>query len=115
MEITVKDWIPFKDADKYTDNGAGSMGGWVNGENFDEFKAELPEELHPYYDAIRKSVVEQHLRLTGEHHQYGDAGVPLFSDDTVSTFSYRGWGDIMAAIWNSEEPEKKYSYMHFYM
>jgi hypothetical protein len=32
----------------------------------------------------------------------------------VATFSYRGWGDIMAAIW-SEEENKDYNYMDFYM
>ena len=40
--------------------------------------------------------------------------MPLFSDGKVATFSFRGWGDLMAAIW-SEAEDKDYGYMDFYM
>lgn len=114
-KITVVDWIDYSQAESYPDNFVGGMGGWVNGENFDEFKAEFQEMSHPYLDALRESVVAKQLKMTGDGHQHRPKGVPLFSDGTVSTFSYRGWGDLMAAIWNSEEPDRKYQYMDFYM
>jgi hypothetical protein len=41
-------------------------------------------------------------------------GVPVFEDETISTFSYRAWGDLLSAIW-SEEENKDYNYMAFYM
>ena len=40
---------------------------------------------------------------------------PVFDDGTVGSFSFRAWGDLMAAIWNTEENTNKYSYMDFYM
>ena len=52
---------------------------------------------------MRKFVIEHKIKITGDQHQYSDAGVPLFSDNTVGFFSYRGWGDFMAAVWSTEE------------
>jgi hypothetical protein len=51
--------------------------------------------------------------MTGQEHQY-NSGVPVFSDGKVATYTYRGWGDLMAAIWATEE-DKDYHYMDFYM
>jgi hypothetical protein len=65
-------------------------------------------------EAIRVSAIENGIRHTGEHHQFGDDGVPVFSDGTCGSFSFRAWGDLMAAIW-SEEEGRDYSYMDFYM
>ena len=47
-------------------------------------------------------------------HQNDDHGVPKSDDDTVGLFSFRSWGDLMAAIW-SEEEDKDYDYLNFYM
>lgn len=115
MEVTVKEWISFEEADQYTENDAGGIGGWIKGQNFDEYLTKYNSAYHPYLKAIRNSVVENGLKLTGADHQEAHNGVPLFSDDTVSTFSFRAWGDLMAAIWNSEEPGATYQYMDFYM
>jgi hypothetical protein len=36
----------------------------------------------------------------------------LFDDDTVAIFSFRSWGDIVAATW-SQEDDKDYNYLLF--
>jgi hypothetical protein len=40
---------------------------------------------------------------------------PVFDDGTVGGFSFRAWGDLLAAVWNTAEGTTKYSYMSFYM
>jgi hypothetical protein len=37
----------------------------------------------------------------------------MFSDGSVATFSLRGWGDLLAAVY-SERDNKDYCYMDFY-
>lgn len=124
-KITVVDWIGAGEADGKIVS-IGGMGGWFNGGAIhgDPPKAEghrwadyvdaLKPELIPYAEAIRESVIELQLKITGEQHQYSESGVPLFSDGTIGSFSYRAWGDIMAAIW-SDIDDKDYDYMKFYM
>lgn len=114
-DITVVDWIDYPKNGEYPENDAGGLGGWIHGENFDEYLSAYDPDVHPYLKAIRDDVVAKGLRLTGEQHQHRPNGVPLFSDGTVSTFSYRAWGDLMAAIWNSAENTDQYEYMSFYM
>lgn len=70
-------------------------------------------DVHKYAEALRKSIVENNVRATGSDHQNVDGLAPIFSDGTSATFSYRGWGDLMAAVW-SEEEDKDYCYMDFY-
>jgi hypothetical protein len=113
--IEVVDWIDYPKKGEYPENNAGGLGGWVDGESFEEYLEEYGSSVHPYLEAIRKDVVAKSLRLTGEQHQHHPNGVPLFNDGTVSLFSYRAWGDLMAAIWNSEEKTDQYQYMDFYM
>lgn len=116
-EIKVVDWISWNDAATREDS-AGSIGGFFNwdkkGMRWKDYIEMMSETARPYVEAIRKEVVEKHIKLTGESHQHTNCGVPLFSDGTVACYSYRGWGDLMAAIW-SEEHDTDYNYMHFYM
>jgi hypothetical protein len=93
----------------------GSLGGWFkDGMRWPDFIKRIKEEYRPYYEAIRVSVIENGYRHTGEYHQYGGEGVPVFEDGTIGSFSWRAWGDLMAAIWSTEE-DKDYCYMDFYM
>ena len=78
-----------------------------------DYLQECGEDEIQYVEAIRESVLEKNIRYTGDEHQEEPDGVPLFEDVTVALFSYRGWGDLMAAIW-SEKEDKDYSYMDFY-
>ena len=112
--MKVKEWITDGEDDEH-EISCGGMGGFFqHGMRWHHYIDDFPENEKLYLEAIRASVVENNLRLTGENHQYGPNGVPLFSDDTVGSFSYRGWGDLMAAIW-AEEEDKDYCYMDFYM
>ena len=117
MKIKVKKWIADKDA-HFKDAPCGGLGGWFGfnekGQRWKDYIEIWKTVAVPYVEAIRKSVLENNLRITGEEHQHSGSGVPLFNDNTIACFSYRGWGDLMAAIW-SEEEDKDYCYMDFYM
>ena len=54
------------------------------------------------------------LKQGGDWHQNDPKGVPVFNDGTVAMFSFRAWGDLMAALW-AEHEDCDYSYMDFYM
>ena len=118
--MKVKDWISHEEAerDKYEEAPCGTFGGWFNFDEKDlrwkDYLAIWEPQVVPYIEAIRESVIRKGLRLTGEQHQYSSRGVPMFEDNTVGMYTYRGWGDLMAAIW-SEEEDKDYNYMDFYM
>jgi len=93
----------------------GWLGGWFkDGMRWDNYIALIVSELREYLEAIRVSVIENKIRYSGETHQHGGTGVPVFDDGTVGQFSYRAWGDLMAAIWSTEE-NHDYGYMDFYM
>lgn len=127
-EITVVDWISYDEiGDK--EEVVGGMGGWFGyskneldeegrwkmaGHRWKDYVDIWDPEVAPYLEALRKDIVKKQLRLTGEQHQFSGSGVPLFSDGKVGSFSYRGWADLMAAVW-SEEENKDYGYMDFYM
>ena len=118
-------WISYKESEKYPES-VSCLGGWFNagyihpgkenekGQRWKDYIEIWKDEVKPYLEAIRKDVLKKGFKLTGENHQYSPDGVPLFEDKTVASFSYRAWGDLMAAIW-SEEEDKDYSYMDFYM
>lgn len=112
--IRVVDWLPY---DKVTDEhkDVGSMGGWFKeGMRWKDYLEQEPVQRE-YAEAIRAAVLERNLYISGDAHQNDSGGtVPLFSDGAVATFSFRGWGDLMAAIW-SEAEGRDYSYMDFYM
>lgn len=118
-------WISRRESEKYK-KSIGGLGGWFNagyihedqkdqkGQRWKDFIEIWKEEVRPYFEAIRESVLEKRIKMTGEEHQYGLDGIPLFEDNTVGCFSFRAWGDLMAAIW-SEKENKDYTYMDFYV
>ncbi len=117
--IVVTEWINSWDVDKKKyKKSVGGMGGWFNfheeGKRWKDYLEEMKEKYHPYLEAIRMAVLRTGNRATGDDHQHALGCVPLFSDKTVGQFSFRGWGDLMAAIW-SENEDKDYNYMDFYM
>ena len=42
-------------------------------------------------------------RFTGDYHQNGDYGVPVFDNDLVATFTKRQWGALMYRAYPDEE------------
>lgn len=111
--MKVIDWIAYDGSDKYKESIGGMGGFFQRGMRWNEFIERYVDEYKPYYEAIRQDVIEKGIRITGAGHQYSENGVPLFEDNTIGAFSYRAWGDLMAAIW-SEHEDMDYSYMDFY-
>ena len=116
--MNFKKWISNDEANNYRNCPIGGLGGFFNwkekGMRWKDYLDIWHPEVHPYLEAIRESVLNNKIRYTGQYHQNGSNGVPLFEDNSVALFSFRGWGDLMAAIWGEEE-DKDYSYMDFYM
>jgi len=115
-EVTVVDWISYGDALE-KDAVIGGMGGWFGRDRrhqWEDYVDDIDPKFLPYYEALRSSVVEKRVRRGGDWHQDSPEGVPLFSDGTVAIFTFRGWGDLMAAVW-TEEDNRRYNYMDFYM
>lgn len=121
----VVDWISY-DETNGKEVAIGGLGGFFNagvihpnqkeavGMRWKDYIETFTDKGKPYAEAIRESVLERGSLMTGDQHQHSANGVPLFDDGKIGEFSYRAWGDIMAAIW-SEKENKDYSYMDFYM
>lgn len=111
--MTVIEWIAYDDTEKYQSSIGGLGGFFQDGMRWNDFIERFTEEAQVYFEAVRTDVIAKGIRLTGQQHQYADNSVPVFEDNTVGTFSYRAWGDLLAAIW-SEYEDKDYCYMDFY-
>lgn len=114
MIMKVVDWICGEESKH--ESSIGGLGGFFqHGMRWEDFIKRWKPHARPRLEAIRESVIENGLKFGGDWHQYrGYNGTPLFEDDTTGDFSFRAWGDLMAAIWSSEE-DKDYCYMDFYM
>lgn len=117
MGIVVTEWISYDDADGSRETSIGGMGGFFNsggkdGMRWSDYIDGFGDTALEHLEALRKEIVAKKIRNGGFWHQGDHCGVPMFSDGTVATYSMRGWGDLLAAIW-SEEDGKGYSYQHF--
>lgn len=123
-EISVIKWVSSEEIDQFKEAPTPELGGffgWAKegggrdtGKRWDDYIKAFKPEARPYLEAIRKSVLERKLTYTGDDHQNQPDGCPVFNDNTVTLMSWRAWGDLMAAIWSTEE-NKDYCYMDFYM
>ena len=106
-------WIDYDDAGDHEDSRIGGLGGWFgHSHTWADYLNMFEPGAIPYLLAMQAAVTRDGIREGGDWHQ--DCGVPLFDDGTVATYSYRAWGDLLAAIW-SEHDGVSYSYMNFYM
>lgn len=118
--MKVAEWISYAESEDKTES-VGGFGGWfgVKDNNWDyphrwsDYIESWKPEVHPYLEAIKADVLASNRFLTGRQHQYEDDSVPLFEDGTVGSFSFRAWGDLMAAI-ATEKDGKNHNYMEFY-
>lgn len=93
----------------------GGMGGNMDGfGSWAEYVDGCDERTRPYAEALRAEIVARGIRWGGDWHQEYDDGCPVFSDGTCGQFSYRAWGDLLAAVW-AEVDGRRYMYMDFYM
>lgn len=115
-ELKIKKWITRKEAEDKKENGLGSSGGFFEcGMRWEDYKNRFKKIVHSMLEELRRSIIENHIKWSGEAMQdYGYDTVPLWSNGKVDIYSWRGWGDLMAAVWSSEE-DKDYCYMDFYM
>lgn len=110
-EITVIRWIGSEEAEKI-ECSAGGVGGWfAYGHRWSDYEKAFFNKAHSHLRAIRASVLKNEIWQPGDWHQ--DHGIPLFSDGTVAQFTFRAWGDLMAAIW-STELDVHMCYLDFY-
>lgn len=112
--MKVTSMISYEQAGNYTESFGGMGGFFGAGMRWKDYLDAFEEEKWPYAEAVREYIIANAIKRGGDWHQNSDQGVPLFHDGTVATFSFRAWGDLMAAIW-SEEENRNYSYMDFYM
>jgi hypothetical protein len=116
QDVKVTRWISYEEADDL-EMSIGGLGGWFgfHGENtWDDYFESCSEEVRPYAIALRDDIIARGIKGGGDWHQGDDEGVPLFNDRTVGSFSYRAWGDLLAATWTFAE-DRQYNYMDFYM
>lgn len=112
MTVEVEKWVTYDDEAHKDLRDIGIMGGFFqDGMRWNDYLENCP--VPEYAEAIRRSVLASGDRFCGDEHQNGDNRTPLFSDGAIGTFSYRAWGDLMAAIWSTHD-ERDYNYMDFY-
>ena len=76
------------------------------------------DELHRAWqeaeDIVKACIRRYGFKFSGEYHQYGECGMPMFDDGSVLFCSWRHWGSIMAEAWDPDGA-KGLDYMDFYM
>jgi hypothetical protein len=78
------------------------------------YVADYPTEWHPQLEAIRQAIITTKVWAGGDWHQYNAHGVPVLSDGHFMGCTWRDWGHLLAAVWNSELGEH-FTYLDFYM
>ena len=89
-------------------------GFFKEGMRWNDYIERFTDPYQKYLAALRKAILRRTMKITGEEHQNEMDTVPVFNYGKVIAFTMRGWGDLMAAIWSTEE-NKNYHYMEFYM
>lgn len=108
-------WITSNEGEKRQENGIGGTGGFFkDGMRFNDYLEQFSEEGQKLVKQLQDSIIKERIWIGGDGHQLGDECVPMWPDGTVATYSYRAWGDLMAAVWSTEH-DKDYNYMSFYM
>jgi hypothetical protein len=105
----------------YAESNVGPQRGWMGGfmspgMGWDDYLARFDEGTHGELCALRDAIIERGARFGGDYHQLDHFdGVPLMDDGTYYRLSFRAWGDLLAAAWNSVTDGRPYDYMDFYM
>jgi hypothetical protein len=98
--------------------GLVDIGGWGGffreSDDWSAYIANIDKQFVPHHESLRMAIIAKGLRRGGDWHQNSQDGVPVFDDGAVGTFSFRAWGDLMAATWTGEDG-RGYGYMDFYM
>jgi hypothetical protein len=111
--MDVVKWVSYTEADKLPIAFGGLGGFFREGMRWGEYLGAWEESAYPYIEALRADIIKRGIKECGPWHQKDPEGAPVFSDGTSATFSYRAWGDLLAAIWSTEEDRDSH-YMEFY-
>jgi hypothetical protein len=108
-------WVSTDEAERHGTKDIGGWGGLISkGDRWIDYIANMKPEFVEYHAALREAILGRGLRRGGDWHQNAPDGVPMFDDGAVATFSFRAWGDLLAAVW-AQHDERDYWYMDFYM
>lgn len=88
--------------------------GWADFDSVYPTKKIKDEDLEAIIELVSDSIRENGFIFSGEEHQYGLTGMPVFSDGTCFRASMRCWGNIMASLYAGPNGEEL-TYMNFYM
>lgn len=113
MTIRVERWTSYEEADKLKES-IGGLGGWFKEQHtWEDMLDAVGLQAAPYAIALRDAIIKIGIIEGGDWHQEDDKGCPVFSDGSAATFSYRAWGDFLAAAWQWHT-KKPHHYMDFY-
>ena len=107
-------WQPWTDASSTGYNLADLWDNAATIARWPEFLAQHSAERHPPLEAIRQAIIQGQIWAGGDWHQDSAHGMPVVSDGHFMSCTWREWGKLLAASWNSELGEQ-FTYLDFYM
>lgn len=112
-KLHVARWAGWQETSKLP-RSIDESGGWFDlGNRWQDYYKRVFDSNNEHIQALRKSVLDKQIRRSGEWHERSSEGTPIFSDGTTADFTWRAWGDFMAAVWSTAD-NKDYHYMDFY-
>ena len=114
-KATTITWQPYSRSDfRSPNNIAGTGGFFENGMRWADYVHRIcSSEVTDRLEELRTEILARGIRTGGRWHQTSDEGVPAWPDCVLFQASWRGWADLMAAVWSTHEGED-YCYMDFY-
>lgn len=70
--------------------------GWTDIYNANYPECTLSDRSSVYYKAVIEALKENEYKFTGDYHQNGEYGAPVFNDGTLLFLSIDEWGWIIA-------------------
>lgn len=116
-KIFVKKWVKiseFKDFSGFDIMFIQSGGVVERGYRWVHYISLVEEWQRPYMEAVREEIIRKGIKWTGKEMQENPKGAPVFNNGKLGLFTWRAWGDLMAATW-AERENTDYSYIDFYM
>jgi hypothetical protein len=100
--------------DGFNLDNLGGSGDFKEGIRWPEYLTQYAAEWHLYVEAIRHAIIAGKVWAGGDWHQYSPHGVPVVAGEHFMGCGFRSWGDLLAAVWNTELG-RNFSYLDFYM